>query len=70
MFTSFCLLTTYCLYTGGKNMKTLTLSIPKELKEKLDEFPEINWPEVLRNRLRKRAEALLKFEEMRKRGEL
>jgi len=51
-------------------MKTLTLSIPKELKEKLDKFPEINWPEVLRNRLRKRAEALLKFEEMRKRGEL
>ncbi|MCK4364635.1 MAG: hypothetical protein KAW45_01150 [Thermoplasmatales archaeon] len=51
-------------------MSTLTLSIPKELKKRMDEFPEINWPEVLKARLKKRAEALLKFEEMRKRGEL
>ena len=50
-------------------MPTLTLSIPKELKKRMDEFPEVNWPEVLKARLKKRAEALLKFEEMRKRGE-
>ncbi len=50
-------------------MPTLTLSISKELKKRMDEFPEINWPEVLKARLKKRAEALLKFEEMRKKGE-
>ena len=51
-------------------MPTLTLSIPKELKERLDKHPEVNWPEALKSRLKKRAEALLKFEKMRKRGEL
>ena len=51
-------------------MPTLTLSIPKELKERMDSKPEINWPEVLKAGLRKRAEQLLKFEEIRKRGEL
>ena len=55
---------------GEVNMPTLTVSIPKELKKKMDEHPEINWPEVLKKRLQKRAEALLKFEEMRKKGEL
>lgn len=51
-------------------MPTLTLSIPKELKKRMDEHSEVNWPEVLRSRLMKRAEQLIKFEEMRKRGEL
>lgn len=51
-------------------MPTLTISIPKELKKKMEVYPEINWPEVLKNRLKKRAEALLKFEQMRKRGEM
>ena len=51
-------------------MPTLTLSIPKELKEKMKAFPEVNWPVVLRSKLQKRAEQLLKFEELRKRGEL
>jgi len=51
-------------------MPTLTVSMPKELKKRMDEFPEINWPEVLKARLRSRADALLKFEQMRKRGEI
>jgi hypothetical protein len=51
-------------------MPTITLSFPKELKDKMDEMKEINWPEVLRKALDKRAKALLKFEEMYKRGEL
>lgn len=51
-------------------MPTLTLSIPMELKKKIEEFPEVNWPEVLKSRLQKRAEALLRFEKMRERGEL
>lgn len=51
-------------------MPTLTLSISKELKKRMDTLPEVNWPEVLRLRLQKRAEKLLKFEEKRKKGEL
>jgi len=51
-------------------MPTLTVSIPKELKKKMDEFPEVNWSEVLKVRLKERAEALLKFEEKRRKGEL
>lgn len=51
-------------------MPTLTLSIPDELKKRMDKHSEINWPNVLRSRLKRRAEALLKFEEMRQRGEL
>jgi len=68
--TSFCVSTVCCLYTKGDKMPTLTLSIPEELKKRMDSMPEINWPEVLRSRLKKRAEQLLKFEEMRERGEL
>ena len=51
-------------------MPTLTLSIPDELKKRMDALPEVNWPEVLRRRLEARANQLLKFEEMRKRGEI
>ncbi|MEA3458184.1 MAG: hypothetical protein U9R21_05850 [Candidatus Thermoplasmatota archaeon] len=51
-------------------MPTLTVSIPKELKRKMDGYPEVNWPEVLKIRLKKRAETLLKFEQMRRRGEV
>jgi len=51
-------------------MPTLTLSIPDELKKRMDKHSEVNWSEVIRSRLEKRAEALLKFEEMRLRGEL
>ena len=29
-------------------MTTMTLSVPAELKHKLEEFPEINWSEVAR----------------------
>lgn len=50
-------------------MPTLTISIPKKLKNKMDEHPEIDWSEVLKNRLEKRAEAILEFEEKRKKGE-
>ena len=30
------------------NMTTLTLSVPEELKQKMDSFPEMNWSEVAR----------------------
>jgi hypothetical protein len=50
-------------------MPTLTISIPQDLKKKMDQYPEINWPEVLKIRLKKRAEALHQFEQKRLRGE-
>jgi hypothetical protein len=54
---------------GGETMPTLTVSIPQELKKRMDQYPEINWPEVIKTRLKKRAEALLAFEQKRQRGE-
>jgi len=44
-----------------------TFSIPKELKERLEQHPEINWPEVFKQGLKKRVELLLK---LRGKGEL
>lgn len=51
-------------------MATLTISIPKKLKQQMDKYPEINWSEVLKTRLQKRADALVKFEQKRQKGEL
>jgi hypothetical protein len=51
-------------------MPTLTISIPTELKKEMDAKPEINWSEVLKLRLEKRAKQLLQFEELRKKGEI
>jgi hypothetical protein len=50
-------------------MATLTVSIPKDLKKRMDEFPEVNWQESIKIRLKKRAEELEKFEQMRKQGD-
>ncbi len=30
-------------------MATMTISIPEDLKKRVDEFPEVNWTEVVRN---------------------
>ncbi|TXT53230.1 MAG: hypothetical protein BAJALOKI2v1_1110008 [Promethearchaeota archaeon] len=35
-------------------MTNLTLSIPKKLKEEMEEFPEINWSEVARDSIKKK----------------
>ncbi len=35
-------------------MVNLTLSIPNELKEKMEQFPEINWLEVARDSIKKK----------------
>ena len=48
-------------------MMRATFSIPRELKERLDRRPDINWPEVFKEGLKKRLE---KLEELKKRGEL
>ena len=43
-------------------MATITVSVPDELKAKLDKHPEINWPEILRREFSKKVELLKKFE--------
>jgi len=35
-------------------MTNLTLSIPKKLKQEMEEFPEINWSEVARDSIKKK----------------
>lgn len=44
-----------------------TFSISKELKERLDKRPDVNWPEVFKEGLRKKLEI---FERLHARGEL
>jgi hypothetical protein len=48
-------------------MTRITFSIPDEMKKKLDSRSDVNWPEVLKEGLRKKLETL---EQLRKRGAL
>ena len=48
-------------------MVRMTFSIPAELKKKLDSRPDINWPEVFKEGLKKKLEIL---EKLHARGEL
>lgn len=50
------------------NMKRVTFSMPKELKEKLDKHPDINWSEVVKEGIRKWVAKLEKFEELENKG--
>lgn len=43
-------------------MSRITLSIPDELKRKLDESPEVNWAEIVRRGLKRRIVKLKEFE--------
>lgn len=49
-------------------MKRVTFSIPKELKERLDRHPEINWSEVIKEGIKKKLLKLEKFEELESKG--
>jgi hypothetical protein len=44
-----------------------TFFIPDDLKKKLDSRPDVNWPEVFKEGLKKRLEVL---QRLRQRGEL
>jgi hypothetical protein len=48
-------------------MKRYTVSIPKDLKVKLDKFPDVKWPKVIKEGM---INELSKFECLKKRGEL
>lgn len=49
-------------------MTKVTLSISKELKDKLDCFPELSWSEILRRGIKDKIRKLKKFEKLE--GEL
>ncbi len=61
------ILTNSSVYT---KMATFTISIPPELKKKIEEHPEINWAEYLKKRFEIKIKELKKFEELKNSGRL
>ena len=51
-------------------MASLTLSIPEELREKMKQFPEINWSEVARQAINQKARLLEKMNQVLATGHL
>ena len=51
-------------------MKRFTVSIPKELKERLDKMPDVNWPEVAKQAILKKLKQIEKFEDLVNRGKI
>ena len=51
-------------------MATFTISIPEELKKKIDKYPEINWAEYLKKMFEIRVRELIKFEELKNSGKI
>ncbi len=42
-------------------MVSITLAVPKDLKKKMESFPEMNWSEVAREAIRNKVELMEKF---------
>ena len=57
-------------YHTGDDMVNMTLSIPKELKDQMDQFPEINWSEVARIAIRDKIADLNLLKEFTSKSEL
>ncbi|WP_455392178.1 hypothetical protein [[Eubacterium] cellulosolvens] len=51
-------------------MVNMTLAVPKELKNLMDQFPEINWSEVARKAFREKVEDLKFLKEFTSKSEL
>jgi len=60
------------VYTNKQiiKMATFTVSIPDDLKKRLEECPEINWPEYIKQRFEIKIKQLHKFEELVARGKI
>ncbi len=43
-------------------MPRMTLSIPDEVKKRMDALPNVNWPELIRAGLKAKVEKLKRFE--------
>ncbi len=48
----------------------MTLSIPNELKDQMDQFPEINWSEVARSAIKEKVVDLTLLKEFTSKSEL
>lgn len=51
-------------------MATFTVSIPEDLKKRIDEYPEINWVEYLKKKFETRVKELQKFENLKNSGRI
>ncbi|MDZ7688779.1 MAG: hypothetical protein U5J64_08680 [Halobacteriales archaeon] len=51
-------------------MVSITLSVPEEMKDEMEEFPEINWSEVARQSIDEKLEELRFLEEFKKESDL
>lgn len=51
-------------------MVSITLSIPKETRKKMKEFPEMNWSGFIRNNIEEKTRDLKKIEQLKKELEL
>ncbi len=51
-------------------MVNMTLAVPKELKQDMDDFPEINWSEVARAAFKRKIDALRILKEFTSDSEL
>jgi len=51
-------------------MVSITLAVPAEMKNDMDEFPEINWSAVARQAIKQKILLLKKFREFTKNSEL
>jgi len=47
-------------------MVSITLAVPSELKQEMDEFPEINWSAIAREAIKQKIVLLKKFREFTK----
>jgi hypothetical protein len=51
-------------------MVTVTLSVPIELKKRMEQFPEINWSEVARQAFMEKIEDLLFLQEFKSKSSM
>ena len=51
-------------------MTTFTVSIPEDLKKKIDRHPDINWAEYLKQRFEVKIKEFKKFEELKNSGRI
>ena len=51
-------------------MATFTVSVSEELKLKLDQYPQINWAEYLKQKFEDRIKEFKKFEALKNMGKI
>jgi hypothetical protein len=56
--------------TEGAGMKRVTFSIPIDLKNKLDRYHDVNWPEIAKRGIKEKLERLERFQKLEAGGEL